>query len=244
MNWGILLQDAPFGGVPYYYWLLDGLAVTLKLSLCSWIVAFAAGSMFGIMRTVPNALLRGLGAAYVIVFRNIPLIAQFFIWYLVVPELLPGNLGTELKAMDPEKQFFFLSAACLGLFTGGRLCEQVRSGLQALSSGQRSAGLALGLTLPQCYRYVLLPNAYRIIIPPMTSEMLNMIKNSAVASTIGLLELSAAANRLLEYSAHPYESFSAVTLTYAALNFAVMFLMRKLETMLRVPGTGPGGRNV
>lgn len=244
MNWGILVSDAPFGGVKYYQWLLDGLAVTLELSLCSWVVAFLAGSLFGIARTVPSAPLRALGALYVVIFRNIPLIAQFFIWYLVVPELLPGNLGKDLKAMDPEKQFFILSVACLGLFTGGRLCEQVRSGIQALSSGQRAAGLALGLTLPQCYRYVLLPNAYRIIMSPMTSEMLNMIKNSAVASTIGLLELSAAANRLLEYSAHPYESFTAITITYALLNFAVMFLMRYLERRLRVPGALGGERHV
>jgi glutamate/aspartate transport system permease protein len=133
--------------------------------------------------------------------------------------------------------------ACLGLFTGGRICEQVRSGIQAQSQGQLNAGLALGLTLPQCYRHVVMPNAYRIIMPPMTSEILNMIKNSAVASTIGVIDLSAQANRLLEYSALPYESFIAITLAYVILNFSVMFLMRLIERKIRLPGSA-GGRHV
>jgi glutamate/aspartate transport system permease protein len=243
MHWGIFFEEAPFGGVQYYQWLLHGFAVTVELSVCSWVVAFLAGSLFGIMRTLPHGVFRAAGALYVAVFRNIPLIAQFFIWYLVVPELLPGDLGHALKAMDPEIQFFILAVACLGLFTGGRICEQVRSGIQAQSQGQLNAGLALGLTLPQCYRHVLMPNAYRIIMPPMTSEILNMIKNSAVASTIGVIDLSAQANRLLEYSARPYESFIAITLAYVTLNFSVMFLMRLVERKVRLPGSA-GGRHV
>ncbi len=145
--------------------------------------------------------------------------------------------------LNPNIQFFILSTCALGFFTGARVCEQVRSGIQALSSGQRSAALALGLTLPQTYRYVLLPNAYRIIIPPLTSEMLNMVKNTAVASTIGLVELTSQANRLLEFSGYAYESFIAVTLAYVLLNFVVMRAMKLLENKMRLPSMSMGGKN-
>ncbi len=134
-----------------------------------------------------------------------PLIVQFFTWYLVVPEFLPENIGMWFKSeLDPNIQFFVSSMLCLGLFTAARVCEQVRAAIQSLPRGQKNAGLAMGLTLPQTYRYVLLPNAYRVIVPPMTSEMMNLVKNSAIASTIGLADMAAQAGKLLDYSAHAW----------------------------------------
>ncbi len=134
---------------------------------------FPVGSIFGILRTVPNRFLSGLGTLYVELFRNVPLIVQFFT-VPVVPELLPEDLGMWFKAeLDPNIQFFLSSMICLGLFTAARVCEQVRAAIQSLPRGQKNAALAMGLTLPQAYRYVLLPNAYRVIVPPMTSEMMN-----------------------------------------------------------------------
>lgn len=170
-------------------------------------------------------------------FRNVPLIVQFFAWYLVVPELLPQNIGMWFKAeLDSNIQFFVSSMVCLGLFTAARACEQVRAGIQSLPRGQKAAALAMGLTLPQTYRYVLLPNAYRIIIPPLTSEMLNMVKNSAIASTIGLVDMAAQANKLLDYAAHAYESFTAITLAYVAINAIIMLIMQVVEKKTRLPG--------
>ena len=238
LDWGIFFEEAPFGGVKYYQWLLDGFWVTLRLSVTAWIVAFFSGSFFGILRTVPNRFLKTLGMLYVDVFRNIPLLVQFFFWYFVIPELLPRETGIWFKRISPPIQFFVISVICLGLFTGARVCEQVRSGIEALSRGQRKAGLALGMTLPQTYRYVLLPNAYRIILPPLTSEMVNMIKNSAVASYIGLVDLTFQANRLLDFSARAYESFIAITLAYVFLCLSVTWIMRHLEKQLRLPGSG------
>jgi glutamate/aspartate transport system permease protein len=177
------------------------------------------------------------------IFRNFPLITQLFIWYLVVPEIMPFGWGHWFKGVKPEVQFFICAVVCLGLFTGARVCEQVRSGIEALSSSQRNAGLALGLTLFQTYRHVILPNAFRIILPPLTSEMLNLIKNSAIVSAIGLLDLVAQAYRMLDYSAHAYESFIAITVLYVALNFVVMGLMRLLSDKTALPGSAtPGGR--
>ncbi len=166
----------------------------------------------------------------------IALIVQFFVWYLVIPELLPVSIGTWFKQLPPSAQFFSSSIICLGLFTAARVCEQVRSGINALPRGQRFAGFALGLTQWQTYRYVLLPVAYRIIVPPLTSEFLNIFKNSAVASTIGLLDLSAQARQLVDYTAQTYESFIAVTVAYLLINLIVMTLMRIVEAKSRLPG--------
>lgn len=236
-NWGIFLEQAPFGNTTYLGWIWSGFQVTVALSLCAWVIAFIVGSIFGILRTVPNHFLTTLGACYVELFRNIPLIVQFFIWYLVVPELLPENIGMWFKQdLDPNVQFFVSSMICLGLFTAARVCEQVRAAIQSLPRGQQAAGLAMGLTLPQTYRYVLLPNAYRVIVPPLTSEMLNLVKNSAIASTIGLVDMAAQAGKLLDYSAHAYESFAAITLAYVLINAVIMLIMQQVERKIRLPG--------
>ncbi len=240
-NWGIFLQQAPFGNTTYLGWLWSGFQVTVAVSVCAWIIALLVGSLFGILRTVPNRWLSTLGTCYVELFRNVPLIVQFFIWYLVIPELLPESIGMWFKSeLDPNIQFFTCSVLCLGLFTAARVCEQVRAAIQSLPSGQKNAGLAMGLTLPQTYRYVLLPNAYRVIVPPMTSEMLNLVKNSAIASTIGLVDMAAQAGKLLDYSAHAYESFTAITLAYIAINAVIMLLMSLVERKVRLPGSTGG----
>lgn len=238
-DWGIFFQPAPFGNTTYLGWILSGLKVTVLLSVCAWIIAFLVGSLFGILRTVPNKFLSSLGTIYVEIFRNVPLIVQFFTWYLVIPEFLPSSLRDWFKMdLDPNIQFFISSTLCLGLFTAARMTEQVRAAIQSLPRGQKAAGLAMGLTLPQTYRYVLLPNAYRVIIPPMTSEMLNLVKNSAIASTIGLVDMAAQAGKLLDYSARAYESFTAITLAYVGINVIIMLAMHLLEKRVRLPGTG------
>lgn len=236
-NWGVFASPVSTGEpTTYFGWMMSGLAVTVELSLAAWVLALIVGAFFGVLRTVNGRCLPAIGTLYVAIFRNIPLIVQFFIWYLVIPELLPKATGDWFKQLDPTVQFFTSSILCLGLFTGARVCEQVRSGVQALPPGQRNAAYALGLTQGQAYRYVLLPVAFRMIVPPLTSELLNIFKNSAVASTIGLLELSAQARQLVDYTAQPYESFIAVTAIYFLLNMILMAIMRWVEKRTRLPG--------
>ncbi len=237
-NWGIFLAQVPSGGTSYLGWMLAGLMTTLALSLSAWAIALSLGSAMGVLRTVPNRWLSGIAAVYVELFRNIPLLVQLFIWYFVLPELLPERLGNAYKEINPLLQQFTAAMICLGLFTGARVCEQVRSGIASLPRGQQHAGLAHGLSSLQTYRYVLLPMAFRIIVPPLTSEFLNIFKNSAVASTIGLLELAAQGRQLVDYTAQPYESFIAVTLTFMLLNALIMSLMHRLEAHIRVPSQG------
>jgi glutamate/aspartate transport system permease protein len=235
-SWDVFFREVPSGGATYLDWMLSGLQMTVALSLSAWIMALVLGSLMGVLRTVPNRWLSGLAAAYVEVFRNIPLLVQLFIWYFVLPELLPAKLGTAIKQMNPVAQQFLAAMVCLGFFTSARVCEQVRAGINSLARGQKNAGLALGFTLPQTYRYVLLPMAFRIVVPPITSEFLNIFKNSAVCSTVGLLELAAQGRQLVDYTAQPYESFIAVTLLYMLINVIVMLGMRWIEQRTRVPG--------
>jgi glutamate/aspartate transport system permease protein len=241
-RWEVFLQPAPAGSATYLDWILTGLRMTVMLSLSSWVIALVVGSLMGVARTVPNRILYGIATAYVEVFRNIPLLVQLFIWYFVIPELVPLRLGLWFKQLNPFLQQFLAAMLCLSFFTGARICEQVRAGIESLSRGQKAAGLAMGFTLPQTYRFVLVPMAFRIIVPPLTSEMVNLIKNSAVASTIGLLELAAMGRQLVDYTAQPYESFIAVTVLYVALNVIVLGLMRWVEDRARVPGFIGGGR--
>jgi glutamate/aspartate transport system permease protein len=241
-NWRVFLETVPSGGGNYLGWILLGLELTAALSLSAWLIALVVGSIMGVLRTVPSRILSGIATLYVEVFRNVPLLVQLFIWYFIVPELVPVRLGMAMKQANPFFQQFFAAMMCLGLFTGARICEQVRAGINSLSRGQRSAALALGFTLPQTYRHVLMPMAFRIIVPPLTSELLNIFKNSAVASTIGLLELTAQGRQLVDYTAQPYESFIVVTVLYAALNLVLMGIMRWVEGRARVPGFIGGGQ--
>ncbi|WP_211462788.1 amino acid ABC transporter permease [Collimonas silvisoli] len=232
-HWNVFLQ-APSANTSYLDWLLSGLGVTLSLGLASWLIALAIGTVLGIMRTLPNKWLAGLAAGYVELFRNVPLLVQIFIWYFAMPEILP--FGDAIKALNPMAQQFVTAMLCLGLFTAARVCEQLRAGIESLPKGQKNAGLAVGFTLAQTYRYVLLPMSFRIVLPPLTSEFLNIFKNSAVASTIGLLELAAQGRQLVDYTAQPYEAFIAVTVAYMLINISVMSLMRWIEHKTSLPG--------
>jgi glutamate/aspartate transport system permease protein len=235
-NWGIFLQPSASGDDTYLGWMFAGFKMTIGLSLSAWVIALLLGALVGVLRTVPNKALAGIASAYVELFRNVPLLVQLFIWYFVLPELLPASIGNAYKQSNPVLQQFLASMVCLGLFTSARVAEQVRAGINSLPRGQKNAGLALGLTLSQTYRHVMLPMAFRLVVPPLTSEFLNIFKNSAVCSTIGLLELAAQGRQLVDYTAQPYESFIAVTVAYVAINIIVMTLMKFLEDKVRVPG--------
>lgn len=235
-NFGIFLERTPDGAATYAGWLISGLGWTVAVALCGWLLALLLGLPLGVMRTLPHRWARNLAVGYVELFRNVPLLAQLFIGYYVVPELLPTAWGNAVKQMHPTLNQFLTAFICLGLFTAARVCEQARAGIEALPPGQKSAALALGLSLPQTYRRVLLPLALRIVIPPLTSEFLNIFKNSAVALTIGLLELTAQSRQISEYTAQTFEAFIAATLLYLVVTFTVMAAMGRVERRSRIPG--------
>jgi len=241
-HWQVLLEMEPGGTGTYLQYLLVGLGWTLATALASWVIALAIGALVGTLRTTPIQWVVRAGNLYVEIFRNVPLLVQMFLWFFVLPELVPKALGDWMKQMPPPWGSYFPAVLCLGIFTSVRVAEQIRAGIQSLPRGQTMAGTALGLSLPQTYRYVILPMAFRIVLPPLTSEFMNIIKNSSVALTIGLLELTGRARAMQEFSFRVFEAFAAATVIYLVTNLVVVLAMRALERKVRVPGfvgTGP-----
>ncbi|SDU83648.1 amino acid ABC transporter permease [Pseudomonas mucidolens] len=236
-DWGVFFKSTGVGSETYLDWFISGLGWTIAIAIVAWIIALLLGSILGVMRTVPNRIVSGIATCYVELFRNVPLLVQLFIWYFLIPDLLPQNLQDWYKQdLDPTTSAYLSVVVCLGLFTAARVCEQVRTGIQALPRGQEAAARAMGFKLPQIYWNVLLPQAYRIIIPPLTSEFLNVFKNSSVASLIGLMELLAQTKQTAEFSANLFEAFTLATLIYFTLNMSLMLLMRLVEKKVAVPG--------
>jgi glutamate/aspartate transport system permease protein len=229
-NWPILLKE------PYFGWIVSGFGSTVLIAILAWAIAFPLGSAIGIARTADNRALRLGGTVYVDIFRNIPLLVQMFLWYFVVPELLPAELGRWVKRDMPYPQFL-TAVISLGLYTASRVAEQVRSGIEAIPRGQRDAGLAMGLTPSQVYGYVLMPVAYRTIIPPLTSDFLGVFKNSSLALTIGVLELTSQARQIEEYTFAAFEAFTVATVLYCLVTGLVILIMRIVESRTRIAGT-------
>ena len=235
-NWSIFWEVGPDGVHTYWATLMQGLYWTLGVSVLAWCLALLVGLAVGVSSTSSIGWLEKLCAGYVELFRNVPLLVQMFLWYFVVPEVLPFGWGAAIKAMDPTWCAFWTAVICLGLFTSSRIAVQVRAGIHSLPAGQPMAGTALGLTRVQVYRYVLLPQTARVIMPPLTSEALNLIKNSSIAFTIGLMEITGAARSMQEFTFQIFESFAAATVLYLVVNAVVVVLMRYVEKRLRIPG--------
>ena len=241
MDLGIFLELNADGDRAWWQSLAGGLGWTLATAVLAAAIAFVLGSVLGVARTTSRRWLVRLGNAYVEVFRNVPLIVQFFVWYFVVPGLVPA-VKAWVVTLDPTDHQFVTAVLCLGLFTAARVSEQVRSGIQSLPRGQRAAGYALGLTEWQTYRHVLLPMAYRIVIPPLTSEAMNLIKNTAVAYSIGLAELFFRTREMGEMTFRYFEAFAAATLAYVVIALAANRVMAWVERRVAVPGYIGGGK--
>ncbi|MGY8666009.1 amino acid ABC transporter permease [Bradyrhizobium sp. UFLA05-109] len=233
-NWGIFWELSPEGGQTYFDTFLAGTTWTLSTAVCAWLLALTLGSLVGVARTLKSPTLVKFGNAYVELFRNIPLLVQIFLWYFIMPELLPTSWGNWVKGLVNAP--FYCAVLGIGFYMSSRVSEQVRAGIMTLPRGQSMAAMALGLTTFEAYRYVLLPMAYRIILPPLSSEFLNTIKNTSVALTVGLLELTARAHAMQEFSFQVFEAFTAAAAIYLTINAVVVLAMRILEGRLAIPG--------
>ena len=216
------------GDITYLDWMLSAWGWTVSVSLLSLALALVLGGLIGTLRTLQGRpwVVR-LGNAWVELFRNIPLLVQIFLWYFVVPKLFPA-----MKDLPG----FVLVVFALGFFTSARIAEQVRAGIQALPRGQRYAGMAMGFTTAQTYRYVLLPMAVRIIMPPLTSESMNLLKNSSVAFAVSIAELTMFAMQAQEETSRGIEIYLAVTALYALSAFAVNRVFAFIEKKIQIPG--------
>jgi glutamate/aspartate transport system permease protein len=231
-DWQVFLKDTG-GGQTYLQWLMSAWGWTLSVAVFALVVALVVGSFMGIFRTTPNKILVAIGETWTELFRNIPLLVQIFLWYHVLPSIF-----LSLR----EVPSFVLVVFALGCFTSARISEQVKAGIQALPKGQRYAGLAMGLTLPQTYRFVLLPMAFRIVIPPLTSESMNIIKNSSVAFAVSIAELTMFAMQAQEETSRGIEVYLAVTGLYFVSAFTINRIALFIEQRVQVPGMIGGGK--
>jgi glutamate/aspartate transport system permease protein len=236
----LLFETTPDGAGRYLDWIVSGLGWTLSLALGAWTIALVVGTLVGVARTLQGGIWPRLGRVYVETFRNIPLLVQMFFWYFVLPELLPVRIGLAIKQMDPPWGSFTPALICLGLFTAARIAEQVRAGIQALPAGQAQAANALGFSRSSMYRIVLLPQAFRIILPTLTNEFMTIFKNTSVALTIGLVELTATAREINENTFRTFEAYGVVTLVYLVIALIAWQLMYRIERAAQLPSLVSG----
>lgn len=228
-NWGVLFQD------PFFDWLVLGVQWTFAVALAAWVIALTVGIIVGVGRTLPIRPVAAICTGYVELFRNVPLLVQMFLWYFVVPEIVPDDVGRWMKRDMPNPEYL-TAVIALGLYTASRVAEQVRAGIQSIGKGLTSAAYANGFSTAQTYRYVLLPIAFRLIVPPMTSEFLTIFKNSSLALTIGLLELTAQSQQIAEYTFQGFEAYTAATVIYVVIALLATVVMQLLEKYTRIPG--------
>ena len=214
-------------------WLVQGIWTTLRLSTLAWILACGLGVLSGALRTMPFRPLRVLSTLYVEFFRNVPLLVWLFFWYFAVPQALPRAAQDWLNLRGPE---FWSAVAGLGIYHGARLSEVIRAGIQSIPRTLLEACVATGLSVGQTYRFITIPIALRLIIPPATSESLNLLKNSSLALTIGVAELTFMTRQIETYTARAFEAFTAATLIYLVLCLGISAVMGQVERYFRIPG--------
>jgi glutamate/aspartate transport system permease protein len=228
-DWSVLFEEQ------YLDWLISGFGWTIAVALSAWVLALSIGTLVGVGRTVPIRPISFICTCYVELFRNVPLLVQMFIWYFAVPEMVSDDLGRWMKRDMPNPEFV-TAVVALGLYTASRIAEQVRAGIETVPPGLSSAAKAHGLGLRQTYRYVLLPISFRLIVPPMTSEFLTVFKNSSLALTIGLLELTAQSQQIAEYTFQGFEAYTAATVIYVCIALVATIVMQILERFTKIPG--------
>jgi glutamate/aspartate transport system permease protein len=227
-DWSILWEE------PHRSRIIEGLQTTLQLSLLAWVLALGLGILIGSIRMSNSRFLRIFGSAYVELFRNIPLLLQLFIWFFVFPLLLPRDWMLSWNRMDNVP--FLTALIGLSLFTSARVAEQIRSGISSIPKGQLDAAYSTGLSNVQTYRYIVIPYAFRVMIPAISSEFLTIFKNSALTLTIGVAEITNTSRAIEARSFRGIEAYSVASLTYMATTAAVVIFMSWLEHALRIPG--------
>ena len=226
-NWSVLWSGQSGG------WLLHGLLLTLAISVLAWVLAAVLGIVSGAMRTVPWKPLRVIATFYVEFFRNVPLLVWMFFWYFGVPPLLPRVVQDWLFNHSAE---FWAGMFALGVYHGARMSEIIRAGILSIPRTQFEAAVAMGLTTFQVYRLIIVPIALRLIVPPATNDSLNLLKNSSVALTISVAELTFQARQVETYTAKAIEALTAGTLIYLVMCLSIATIMARVERHYAIPG--------
>jgi polar amino acid transport system permease protein len=211
-DWNIVLTGE------YREWLIDGFVLTLKISTLSSVLALILGTLVAVMRLSGVRPLKWASLAYTEFFRNTPLLVQIFFWYFGSEAVLPESWNAWLYEQDFE---FAAGLIALTVYTSAFIAEELRSGVFSIPKTQLEASRATGLSFLQAYRYVILPQAFRVVIPPLISQLLNLLKNSSLVMTIGVMELTYQARQVESFTFHGFEAFTVATLIYLAVSLAV-----------------------
>ncbi|ACN13957.1 GltJ1 [Desulforapulum autotrophicum HRM2] len=228
-KWSILWEE-PYGG-----WLLSGVATTVKLGIICCFLSLLMGIIIGTFRITRNRPLRIFAEAYTEFFRDIPLLVQLFFWYFAMPTLLPEQTRIWMYQEIPNFEFWIVVVG-LSLYSSSRMAEQIRAGINSISPDQLNAALSSGFSHYQAYRYIILPLAVRLVIPPLTTEALTVFKNTALAMTVGVLETTFMSQQVEAYTFHGLEATTAACIIYMIITLVVVGIMGLLEKKLAIPG--------
>ena len=214
----------------YLDWIISGAGYTVGVSVTAFVLALIIGITVGALRTT-TGLKSKLANGYFEVVRSIPFLALLFINFFVLPVTF---MPEALKSFDPSTMTLVVGILSLAIFMSARITAQVTAGIQALPPSQAQAAKALGFSQIQSYSKFLIPQALRNIMPSLSSEAMNTVKNSAVVSTIGLMDLTKQAQSIIDYTAKPLEAFTCIVLGYLIINMAVLAVMKFIEMKTRI----------
>lgn len=230
-HWAVLYEVNPTYQEIFGTWLLKGLVLTIEISFISTIIALILGTIFGIARLSRFKPVYYFATVYVEFFRNTPLLVQLFFWYFAFPLGLPDVASEFLNKHNFE---FWAATLGLSIYTGSFVAEIVRAGIQAIPHGHLEASFSSGLSTYQTLRFVILPQAFRVIIPPLGSEFLNNMKNSSLAMTIGVAELCWQSQQIESFTFRGFEATSAASLIYLGLSISISAIMNSINHHLQV----------
>ena len=244
--------------------LAVGLLNTFRVALAGVVLATLVGTLVGLARLSPNWLLAKLSAAYIEVLRNVPLIVQLFFWYTLIAENLPGprdaleplpgvflsnrGLALPLPGSTPVLEGFNFTGGMvlspefaallfgLVLYTAAFVAEIVRAGVLAVDKGQHEAAAALGLSRWRAIRLVILPQALRVVVPPMTSQYLNLTKNSSLAVAIGYPDLVSIANTTMNQTGQAIEGVAVIMVVYLTISLSISAFMNWYNRRIALRG--------
>lgn len=228
-DWSVLWRE------PYGQWMLQAIFTTIHLSLLGWVIAVTIGLTVGTMRVLPSRIARTIGTVYVEVIRNIPYLVQLFMWYFMIPLLLPKTAQMWININVPNIPYW-TGVIALGVYTASRVAEHLRAGMHSIPADQYRAASSTGLSTFQAYRYVIIPYGVRIVIPPLTTEFLTCFKNSALTMTIGVLETTGMAYLIDSYTWHGLETITGAMVVYLIISMTIVLFMGWVESRVRIPG--------